>query len=180
MAGQAEIGRSGHGLRIAVWGGAAALMLAAVAATRLSDEMRWETGDFILVGGMLLAACGLFELLMRRADGWAYRAGAAVAVASAFLLFLAAGAVGIVGSEDEPANLMFLGVIALGVAGAVLARFKARGMARAMAVTAGAQGLAGIVGILLVPDVTGFLLGTGLFAALWLLSAWLFSRAAAR
>lgn len=41
------------------------------------------------------------------------------------------GAVGIVGSEDNPANLMYGGVLAVGIVGAVIARFRAEGMARA-------------------------------------------------
>lgn len=179
MTAQAEIGYE-RGLRIAVWGGAGLVMLAPVVATRLSDEMAWSRGDFILVGAMLLAGCGLFELLMRKADDSAYRAGAGVAVAAAFLLFLVAGTIGILGSEDEPANLPYLGVIALGAAGAVAARFRPRGMARAMALTAAAQVLAGIAGVILVPDVRGFALGTALFTPLWLLSAWLFAKAAQR
>jgi hypothetical protein len=178
MTARAEGRQSGKGWRLALWGGAAALMLAPAIATQLSDEMAWDAGDLILVGAILLAGCGLGELVMRKTSSWAYRAGAGVAVAAAFLLFLAAGAVGIIGSEDEPANLLYLGVIALGLAGAVLARFRPRGMARALAVTAAAHLLAGAIGIVLVPDLRGFLVGTGLFTPLWLLSAWLFARAA--
>ena len=172
--------RSGYerGARIAVWGGAGLLMLAPAAATRLSDEMRWSAGDFLLVGAMLLAGCGLFELLMRGTDRWAYRAGAGVAVAAAFLIFLAAGAVGIVGGEGEPANRLYLGVIAVAAAGSAVARFRARGMARAMAAAAAATVLAGIVALTLVPDLRGVATGTALFAPLWLLSSWLFVRAA--
>lgn len=167
-------GRVEGPLRIAVWGGAALLMAAAVAAAQLGDGMQWSAGDFALAAAVLLAGCGLFELLMRKTGSWAYRAGAVVAVGSAVLLFLVAGAVGIVGSDDEPANLLFLGVIALGAAGALAARFRPVGMARAMALTAAAQLLAGIVALILVGDVPGFLLGTALFTPLWLLSAWLF------
>jgi hypothetical protein len=127
---------------------------------------------------MLLAGCGLWELAIRKSSSRTYGAGAGVAVAAAFLLFLVNGAVGIVGSEDEPVNLIYLGVIAVAVIGAVIARFRPRGMARAMAVTAGAQVLAGAVAVTLVPDIRGFLLGTALFAPIWLLAAWLFHKAA--
>lgn len=167
-----------RGLRMAVWGGAALLMLAAASVARLGGSMQWSGADFLLAGTILLAGCGLFELLMRRSGSWPYRAGALVAAATAVLLFLAAGAVGILGGENEPANLLFAGVIALAAAGALGARFRARGLARAMAVAAAAQVLAGIAGIAMVPDVKGFLLGTALFTPLWLLSAWLFARAA--
>jgi hypothetical protein len=168
-----------RGWRVAVWGAAALLLLAPAAATRLSGEMQWSPGDFILVGTMLLAGCGLWELAIRRSGSWTYAAGAGIAAAAAFLLFLVNGAVGIIGNEDQAVNLIFLAVIAVAAGGALLGRFRPRGMARAMAAAAGAQLLAGAATVALVPDVRGFLLGTALFVPLWLLSAWLFGKAAA-
>jgi hypothetical protein len=127
---------------------------------------------------MLLAGCGLWELAIRRSGSWAYSAGTAAAAAAAFLLFLVNGTVGVIGGEGERVNLLFLAVIAVALAGALLARFRAKGMARAMAVTAVAQLAAGVAGLMLMPDLRGFLLGTALFTPLWLLSAWLFAKAA--
>ena len=94
------------------------------------------------------------------------------------LLFLVNGAVGFLGDEGNPVNLLFYGVLTAAVAGAIVVRFRAEGMARAMAVTAGVQVATGLIGVLLVPDVRGFLVGTTLFTPLWLLAAWLFGRAA--
>lgn len=176
MRAQAETGRV-RNWRIAIWGGAALLMLAPALAARLSDDMKWDSADFVLMGAMLLAGCGIFELLIRTTRSRAYRAGAVVAVAAAFLLFLAAGAVGIIGSENDPANLLYMGVIALAAAGSVVARFRPAGMARAMAATAAANVLAGVAAVALVPDVYGFLLATALFTPPWLVSAWLFAKA---
>lgn len=179
MAGSAEIqgmrGRSRW--RPAVWGGAALLLLAPLAAAQVSDEMAWSAGDFILVGALLAAACGAWELAVRKSGSGAYRAGVAVAVAVAILVFLVNGAVGIIGNEDDPANLVFFGVPTLALGGAIVARFRAAGMARAMAVTAGGQVAAGALAFSLVPDLRGFLVGTAMLVPLWLLSAWLFRRA---
>lgn len=180
MTGQARTDdrSGGQGWRIAVWGGAAALMLAPAVATQVSDEMMWGSEDFLLVGLMLLAACGAWELAMRKTRSWAYAAAAVVAAGTAFLLFLVNGAVGFIGNEDNPVNLLFFGVLTLALGGAIIVRFRAEGMARAMAVTAGAQVAAAALAVLIVPDVKGFLLGTAMFVPLWLLSAWLFARAA--
>ena len=164
--------------RAAVWGGAAALMLAPVLATRLTDEMAWDPADFILFAIMLAAACGAWELAMRKSGNLAYAAGAIVAAGAALLLILVNGAVGFIGSEGDPANLLFFGVILLALGGSVIVRFRPDGMARTMAVTAGAQVVTGTLAAAMVPDVRGFLLGTALFVPLWLLSAWLFARAA--
>ncbi len=112
---------------------------------------------------------------MRTSGNNGYRAAAAIAIAGAFLLVWANLAVGIIGAEDNPANLMYAGVLAVALVGAAMARLRPAGMARALAATAVAQALiAGIALTLgyftLAPD--------GFFVALWLLSAWLFRQAA--
>jgi len=180
MVGQAEFGsgREGQGWRLAVWGGAAALLALPAIASRLSDEMMWDSADFILVGTLLLATCGVWELAYRKSGSRAYAAGAVGAAGTAFLLFLVNGAVGILGNETNPVNLLYFGVLTLALGGALIVRFTPEGMARAMAVTAGMQVVVGLLGVLLFPDVRGFLLGTALFTPLWLLSAWLFGKAA--
>lgn len=169
---------SGHGWRIAVWGGAAALLLAPAVATQATDEMRWDSADFILVGSLLAATCVAWEVAIRRIGNWACAAAVTVAVGTAFLLFLVNGAVGILGDEGNPVNLIFFGVIAVAVGGAVIVRLRPEGMARALAVTAATQIVAGMIGAALVPDIRGFLVGTALFTPLWLLAAALFRKAA--
>jgi hypothetical protein len=168
----------GQGWRLAVWGGAAALMLAPAIATQLTDEMAWDPADFILVAFMLAAACGAWEIAMRKTRNWAYAAGAIAAAGAALLLFLVNGAVGFIGNEDNPVNLLFFGVLTLALGGAIIVRFRPEGLARTMAVTAGTQVAAAALAVAMVPDVRGFLLGTAMFVPLWLLSSWLFARAA--
>jgi len=176
MAGQMQID-GGRGWRTAVWGGAAALMLAPAAATRMTDEMAWDSADFILFGIMLALACGAWELAMRKTKSWTYAGGAIVAVGAALLLFLVNGAVGLIGSEDDPVNLLFSGIVTLALGGAIVVRFQALGLARVMAVTAAAQAGTAMLALLIVPDVRGFVFATAMFVPLWLLSAWLFAKA---
>ncbi len=164
--------------RMAVWGGAAALILAPAIATRLTDEMAWGPADFILVAALLAAGCFIWELAMRKSGNWAYPAGAMVAAGAAFALFVVNAAIGLVGTEEDPVNLLFFGVVTLASGGAVIVRFRPEGMARAMAVTAGGQIVTGALAAAMVPDLRGFALGTAMFVPLWLLSAWLFARAA--
>ena len=176
MAGIVEDGGwRGSRWRIAMWGAAAFLLALPAIAMQFTDEMKWDETDFIVIGTMLLAACGTFELAARASGSWAYRAGVAIAIAAAFLLIWINLAVGIIGSEDNPANLMFGGVIAVGIVGAIVARFQPQGMARAMTVTAIAQALVAVVALLM-GQFTFILIG--FFVAMWLLSAWLFRKAA--
>lgn len=175
---QAGGGAGGQGWRPAVWGGAAALMLMPAVMAQVSGGMAWDSADFILVAIMLAAACGAWEIAMRKSKNLAYAAGAVVAAAAALLLYLVNGAVGFIGNEDEPVNFLFFGVITLALGGAIVVRFRAEGLARTMVVTAGAQVVTGALAVAMVPDLQGFAVGTAMFVPLWLLSSWLFSRAA--
>ena len=171
-------------VRPAPWVGAALLWLLPLAAMQVTDEVDWTTFDFMVWGGMLLAACGVCELALRASRNWAYRAGAAVGVGTAFLLVWANLAVGVIGSEEHPANLLYLGVLAIGVAGAVSARLRARGLARALVVMASAHLLIGALALAAGWGSEGenwpqvIIVANGVFAGLWLLSAVLFRRAA--
>jgi hypothetical protein len=129
------------------WGGAACLLLLPFVAMRFTSEVNWSSGDFILMGAMLGLACALVETVVRLSGSWAYRLAACAAIGSAFLIIWANLAVGIVGSENNPANRSFFAALGVGIVGALLARFRAKGMARAMAATAGAIGIAFILAV---------------------------------
>lgn len=144
----------------------------------------WTLSDFIVAGAMFAIVGGTFELAVRASGNWAYRAGAAAALAAAFLLTWVNLAVGIIGDEDNPLNLMFFGVIAAALVGSIAVRFRADGMGRAMTVAAVIQSLIGI-GVLVTgagadepPGPVGLFILIEFFAALWLVSAWLFRKAA--
>lgn len=144
----------------------------------------WSAADFIVAGAMFALVGGTFELAVRASGNLAYRSGAAIAIATAFFLVWINLAVGIIGSEDNPLNLMFFGVIAAALVGSIAARFAAAGMARAMTIAASLQGLIGLAVFLLdlgrgePPGTVGLLLLIEFFAATWLLSAWCFRKAA--
>lgn len=94
----------------------------------------------------------------------AYRAAAGIALGTAFLLIWISFAVGVIGTEDNPANLMFGAVLLLGLIGAVAARFQPEGMARALAATALAQGLVALIALIAERDAKAFVL-TAIFMA---------------
>jgi len=91
------------------------------------------------------------------------------------LLWLAAG-VGIIGTDGDRATMMYLGVLAVGIIGALIARFKPLGMAVAHAVV----GVIALVAQLGQPykRTAGDPGLTGFFIALFVGSAWLFRQAA--
>lgn len=171
-------------LRTLFWGGAAALWLAPLTAMQFVPGMDWSVFDFVVWGVMLLIAAGVCELALRASGDLAYRAGVVIAVGAAFLLTWINLAVGIIGSEDNPANLMFFGVLVVGVVSAFAADFRARGMARAMAAMAALQAVAGTTALVAGWGAGGgnwpqvIFVMTAFFGGLWLLAAWLFRKAA--
>ena len=113
-----------------------------------------------------------------------YRLAVITALGTALLLPWVIGAVGLIGVEGDPFDLIYGGVLAVGIIGAIVARLRPRGMARALFATALAQALVVVIALFVgkqhvavssVPEIVG---SNGFFVALWLGSAWLFRRAA--
>lgn len=146
--------------------------------------MNWDALDFAVFVALLLAVGVAYKIATRMAASNTYRFGIGLALAASFILVWVNGAVGIIGSEDNDANMLFLGVLAIGVIGALLVRFKPRGMARALTATAIAQVAVAVLALAAGWGASGpawpmdVLLLTAFFVAMWLGSALLFRRAA--
>ena len=146
----------------------------------------WTPSDYV-VAGALFAIVGLgIELAVRMSKDIVYRVAAGVAVVTGFLLVWVNIAVGFLGNEENPANLMFLGLLGLTLIGALAVRFRASGLARLLVATAAGQVLIGIAAVAFVLGASGdrgiyeAVMGTSMFTVLWLAAAWLFAHAARR
>lgn len=181
--------RGRNRLRPLIWGGAAVLLLLPAVAMQFdASGVDWTGGDFVVMGAMLATACGLYELGAWLSGNAAYRAAFGIATLAGFLTIWVNLAVGMIGSEGNALNLMFGAVLLVAAAGALLARFRAPGMARAMGATSVAQLLvAGIgLGVGLAagtdeaagPPLAREAFLTACFALPWLASAVLFRKAA--
>jgi hypothetical protein len=163
-------------LRKLMWCAAGGVLLLPAIAMRVGvDGVVWTARDFATMGVMLALAGGAFEIFARMSGGVFYRLGAAAAVGGAFLLVWVNLAVGFIGTEGNPANLMFAGVLLVEIIGAIVVRARASGMAFTMLATACVQALIG--GYALVArlgEAWEIAMGTGLFVAIWLASAALF------
>lgn len=100
-----------------------------------------------------------------------------LAALTGFLTVWANLAAGMLGSEADPANLMFAAVLAAAAVGALVVRFRPAGMAWAMAVAGLAQ-----LAVVAIAAATGRygtyeLLLTACFALPWFASALLFAKA---
>jgi hypothetical protein len=171
--------------RLLLWGVPTALLITP-AAMMLQRVQGWQWGpfDFLVTAVLLYGTTGLIDLAISKSGSLAYKLGVVLAVLAAFLLLWVNGAVGVIGDENNPANLLFAGVILPALAGSMLAGFRAAGMARAMlaafvinAAIAAAVPVFGW-GADEPPGTAGLTMLVSGFAALWGLSAALFAKAA--
>lgn len=167
-------------LRLIGWGCVAALLLTPAIAIRFNPEVQWTAFDFLLAGAILIGAGLVCEVVVRASRDWSYRRGVLVTLAASILLFWINGAVGVIGSEDNPRNLWFGLVLATVLFGSILVRFRAGGMSAVLTAAAAVQ--FGIGTWAYVADWGAgtekwpvvIFVTTGVFTAAWLVAAALF------
>lgn len=169
--------------RIAAWSAVAGIMLIPIAVQLVHGPFGWSAGDFVGVTVILSFSGAIFDLVARRSPNLAYLAAAGTALAAGFGLVVVNGAVGLVGSEDQAHNLFFLVVLTVAVVASVIARGRPISLAKAMLATAGTH--IAVSSALLIRadgvsdgDPNMEIVGLGVFALLWLVSAWLFRSSA--
>jgi len=171
-------------LRPVLWGLASLPILTPLVAMQVTSDVNWTAFDFVFAIALIGSTGLAIEIAVRRTSNAAYRAAAAIAAITALLLLWINAAVGIIGGEAEPANMLYAGVVAVALGGTALSRLRPVGMARTMAAAAAAQITVPVAADLLHPgsiaalaqrEVTGL---TAVFALLWLASAALFRRSA--
>lgn len=113
-----------------------AVLLVPFLGMQFSAEVQWTFFDFVLMGALIFATGLAYEVVADKGGNAVYRLAVAVAFLTVFLLAWVNGAVGIIGSEDNPANVLYLGVIVVLGVGAAVAKLQAKKMVHALFVTA--------------------------------------------
>jgi hypothetical protein len=162
-------------LRVAL--GALALLMVPLVASRVVQGWNWPASGFVIVYLLFFATGMAYALIARRMGAWSYKAGVGVALAAGFAL----GWSNMVQVADSghPENLVYYSVLAVGIAGACLARLKAHGLALTLFAMAATLALIA----LLLPSgappgmAQRMAIGHGVYVALFLASGLLFRRA---
>jgi hypothetical protein len=163
----------------------ALILLIPFGAMLFTNEVKWTHFDFVFAGALIFGTGLLFQLARKKAAGdRAYQLGTGLALAAVFLLIWVNGAVGIIGNENNPLSLTYLGVIGIVIIGSLLARFRPRGMMHALYATAIAQALVPMVALAAEspalfhepPGVLGVFVINFCFVGLFVASALLFRR----
>ncbi|NUM25256.1 MAG: hypothetical protein HUU49_01360 [Candidatus Buchananbacteria bacterium] len=152
-------------------------------AMQFTKEVNWSLFDFILMGGLMFGAALAYELITKQANTPTFKTAVAIALATAFLLVWINGAVGIIGSENNPANLLYFGVLAVGFIGTIIARLKPRKMSFVLFATALTQALVPVIALTIwqpafSPGVIAVFVLNAFFVLLFIVSGLLFKHAA--
>jgi hypothetical protein len=125
------------------------LMIPAAAMLFKIEGWAWGAADFVIVWVVIASSVATYKFVAGKAPNRTYRIAAGGAVTTGVILMWINGAVGLIGSENNPANLMYGGVLAVGLIGAAIARLQPLGMARALFVTAVAQFLVPVIALMI-------------------------------
>lgn len=157
-----------------------ALLLIPLIAMQLTNEIVWTPGDFIFAGTLIFGTGLMYKLVTKESEKPAYRAAVGSALATGFILIWVNGAVGIIGSENNAINLLYFGVIAVGLIGTFTTRFQPNGMALTCLATALSQILVCVIALIVGAQeypgssATEIIGVNGFFIVLWIVSALLF------
>lgn len=163
-----------------------ALLLIPLVAMRFMQQVAWSPFDFAIMGALLFGTILAFQLAADRSASLTQRAGFAVALAAGFLLVWVNASVGILGAPGGP-NVLYLGVLAVGLVGALWVRFRPSRMAWPLFAMALAQLLVPPIALLVAgperfsapPGTLGVLALNGSFAVMFAMSGLLFLRSGA-
>lgn len=158
------------------------VLLVPLVAMQFTDEVNWSFLDFVFMGALIFGTGLAYELVARKGGNAEYRLALALGLLAMFLLVWVNAAVGIIGSEDNPANALYLMVVMVLGVGAVLARLQAKKMAHALFVTAIATALVPILAFIMwrpdfAPGVLQVFVLNTFFVAMFAASGLLFSQA---
>lgn len=124
------------------------LLMVPLVAMQFTNEVNWSISDFIIMGILLFSTGLAYVLLTQYSPGLINRAAFGSAIGSTFLLIWVNLAVGLIGGGPNPANLMYIGVVAVVLISTFVGRFTTKGMERSMFVTSFSVVLVGIIQLL--------------------------------
>ena len=162
-------------LRVAL--GALAVLMVPLAASRVVEGWNWNAGGFVFLYVLLFGTGMAYAVIARKMGAWSYKVGVGMALVAGFALGWS-NMVHVADSEN-PANLVYYSVLAVGGVGAWLARLKARGLARTLFAMAATLAL---IAVILPSGAPPYLarnmaIGHGVFVALFTASGLLFRHA---
>lgn len=170
--------------RFTIWAIITTLIIIIILTKQFISKIEWnETIAYILIILTIGAIYELWQLL--KIHNRTYRIALSVGIFGAFLILRVNGAVGIIGSEDNPANLMYWVVLLIMLIGSLISRFKEHWMSLTFFSAAIVQILIPIFALFIWPatvswgeaGIMGVFIFNSVFAGIFIISALFFQHA---
>lgn len=159
----------------------ASILMIPFLAMLFTDEVNWTASDFLIMGTILIATGLTYVFISSKSSLKTYKFALGLAIVTGFLLLWSNLAVGIIGAETNPLNLLYIGVFLVGITGAWVSRFQAKGMFTTLLLVTATQILIPVIALILEqsslqepPGMVGVFIINLIFGALFALSALLF------
>lgn len=126
----------------------AIILMIPLTAMQFESGVNWSPADFIIAGILIFSTASAYKLLTWKYKTNFYRAAIGLSLLSGLMLVWVNMAVGILGSENNPVNMLYGVVLAAGFLGAIASGLKPKGLMYtmfSMAVLQVCVPLAGIV-----------------------------------
>lgn len=153
------------------------LLMVPLVASRVVDGWNWSTGSFVFVYVLFFGIGMAYTVIARRMGEWSYKAAVGISLVAAFAL----GWSNLVQVADSghPENLAYQIVLVVGLAGALLSRLKARGLAFTLFAMAATLAVIAVMLTSLAPSefTRNMAIGRSVFVALFIASGLLFRHA---
>lgn len=157
------------------------ILLIPFIAMQFTNEVNWSLFDFIIAAIFLFGAGLSYEFVTQRTNLTKYKVATGLAVVTTLILTWINLAVGMIGSERNPANLLYLAVPLIGMIGSVIVRFRSQGMSITMFTIAGVQSIIPLIALIFwkstlsePPGIVMVFILNGIFAVLFMISAFLY------
>ena len=96
------------------------ILLVPFIAMFFTEEVQWTLSDFVIMGALIFGVSLAYQFLSGRSGDVAYKGGIGLALLAVFLLVWINLAVGIIGSEDNPLNMLYLLIPMIGFVGTII------------------------------------------------------------
>ncbi|TBX24484.1 hypothetical protein TK45_04945 [Bowmanella sp. JS7-9] len=175
--------KNANPIRLLAWGAALLLWLLPAIAMQFTAEVNWTALDFTVFAAMIGSVGLALDRLVHLSANASFRLASIALMFTLFLLIWVNLAVGIIGGDSEPLNLIYALVLVAGVVMAWAGRFTPNAMLKCCLIMAVTQSVITLVAIILgwgQPYSTPMMLfiGNGIFILGFLTAGALFYHAA--
>lgn len=116
----------------------------------LSAGVNWGLFDFIFAWVIIFGSGFTYKFITSKINNTKYKAALGIAVFTSLFIVWSNLAVGIIGSEDNPVNLIYFVMLFAVIIGGVVVKFQPKGLSILMFAAAAAHGLIPFAAVLLI------------------------------